>query len=52
MYPMDSSLRGGFYGHHQQKTSVVGEDDDEGEELNGIIQKSFHHFFSKSRTFL
>lgn len=50
--PMDLSLRGGFYGYQQQMTSVVvREDEDEGEELKGIIHHSFPHFL-KFKAFL
>lgn len=45
MGPMDFSLRGGFYGYQQQTTSVVREDEDEGEDLNGIIHNLLPHFF-------
>ena len=51
MGPLDLSLRGGFYGYQQQMTSVVREDEDEGEELKSIIHHPFPHFL-KCRAFL
>ena len=49
--PMDFSLRGGFCGYQQQTTSVVREDEDEGEDPNSIIHNLLPHFL-KCRTFL